>query len=74
MIAMYRSCEAYNEELFAANYAPKYVDMFKEYEIFFNYVSINTGIVFSEYYLGFAFLKLMEIYDSLAVQVRINLI
>ncbi|XP_065201875.1 prostatic acid phosphatase-like [Planococcus citri] len=73
MISMYRPCDAYNQEALTANYAIKYKEMFKKYEIFFNFVGVNTGIIFSEHYLGFAFLKLMEVYDSLAVQSQHNL-
>lgn len=66
---MFKMCDVYNQELFAANYDPKFKEMYKTHEIFFNYVGMNTGIIFSELFIGFGLMKLMEIYDSLNVQV-----
>lgn len=69
MIGLMKMCETYNYELFAANAAPRFKELFKKHQDFFNYVGTSTGIMFNEHFLVFGFLKLMEVYDSLNVQV-----
>lgn len=64
-------CESYNYELFSANIAPRFKELFRKHLNFFNYVGMSTGIMFNEHFIVFGFLKLMEVYDSLNVQVNI---
>lgn len=71
---MFKMCDAYNYELFGANGAPRYKEMFKKHKNFFNYLGASTGIMFNENFIVFGLLKLMEVYDSLNVQVSTKLL
>lgn len=66
---MHQSCDAYNAELVSSNNDAKFQELFSKNEVFFNYVGTNSGMLFSQLFVGFSLLKLMEVFDSLNVQV-----